>query len=150
MSLDFIINDQLSHKIFGCFFDIRPINNKKHFEVQIDNLVKNRIKAKSSLKINFLLNKFVEVTSEGKNIIYSNFTPEDYRIVAYLYDYDFPDYELDIPDKFKILSNQVNFEILEDIPDEIVNISIKLTLSKSVYRINESINGSINISKTYH
>lgn len=145
-SFDITINHPQYQNIFGCFFDIRTINNKSHFEAVIDNLVPYRINAKSNLKINFSLNKFVEVPSIGKRVYYSNLTPENYKITAYLFDHDSPDYELEIPDILKILSNQVIFEVFENIPDETANISIYLKLSKSVFNVNESVNGSINIS----
>jgi hypothetical protein len=145
-SFDITINNQEFQKIFGCFFYIKVINNKSHLEAQIENLVQYRINKKSSMEMNFSLNKFVGVPSNGNKVFYSNLAPGNYSIIAYLYDYNIPDYELDIPDKIKVLSNEVNFEILKDTPDEIINISVKLKLSKSIYNINESINGSINIS----
>ena len=98
--------------------------------------------------MNFKIEKHLKSTPDGwgKRIYLSNLTPGKYSILGYIYDYSYPDYELDIIDEFKLWSNPVGFNIIEDIPDEIANISIELLLSKSIYNINESINGSINIS----
>jgi parallel beta-helix repeat protein len=145
-SIDVLINDRSFQKLFGCFYDIRNINDKSHFEAKIERPAKIKINAKSHLEVNFSLNKFVESPPEGNKVYLSNLTPGNYKITAYIYDNDHPDYELEIPDKFKILSNQVEFNVTEKLPEEILNISIKLQLTKNVYLVNESINGTINIS----
>jgi parallel beta-helix repeat protein len=162
-SFDIILNDPLYQKLFGVFYGIYSLDNDnyssifdKHYEVSIDYLKKYQIKAKNSIEIKFKLEKYVKAkfhvqtrsTPEGNWTYhyFSNLPAGKYYIAAYIYDFDMPDYELEVIDDYKVLSKIVKFSIIEEFPDEIANISIKLQLSKSIYEINESIIGTINIS----
>jgi parallel beta-helix repeat protein len=162
-SFKIILNDKEYQEIFGVYFYIKLIDNinyssiyDQHFEAYIDKLPKYQIKPKSSLEINFTIQKYVKFHIEdnvksipegvGKRIYLSNLTTAKYSISGYIYDFYYPDYDLEVIDEFKIWSNRVEFNIIEEVPDEIANITIELQLSKSVYNLSESINGTITIS----
>ncbi len=162
-SFDIILNDPLYQQLFGVYYGIFSLDYDnyssiydRHYEAKIDRLQKYQIKAKNNIEIKFKLEKYVKAefhmqtrsTPEGNWSYHysSNLPTGKYYIAAYIYDLDMPDYELEVIDHYKILSKTIKFSILEKIPEEVRNITIKLQLSNSVYLINESIIGTINIS----